>query len=39
LAGTDDGAEAPFALPLDRVKEPLTFMGIAAIRAWCREQQ
>ena len=38
LAETEDGGEAPCTIPLDWVKERVTFMDLAAARAWCRAQ-
>lgn len=38
LADTEDGGEAPCTLPLDWVKERVTFMDLAAAHAWCRAQ-
>jgi hypothetical protein len=36
LASTDDGDEAPCTLPLDWVKQRVTFMDLSAARQWCR---
>ena len=36
LSLTDDGDEAPCALPLDWVKERVTFMDLLAVRLWAR---
>jgi hypothetical protein len=36
LASTDDGDEAPCRLPLEWVKERVTFMDLAAARQWCQ---
>ena len=36
LASTDDGDEAPCTLPLDWVKQRVTFMDLNAARQWCR---
>jgi hypothetical protein len=36
LSSTDDGGEAPCTLPLDWVKERVTFMDLEAARQWCR---
>jgi hypothetical protein len=36
LASTDDGDEAPCTLPLDWVKERVTFMDLNDVRQWCR---
>ncbi len=38
LSSTDDGGEAPSTLPLDWVKERVTFMDLEAARQWCRAQ-
>jgi hypothetical protein len=37
LASTGDGDEAPCRLPLEWVKDRVTFMDLAAVRRWCRE--
>ena len=34
LSSTDDGGEAPCSLPLDWVKENVTFMDLPAVREW-----
>jgi Domain of unknown function (DUF3846) len=34
LSSTEDGDEAPCTLPLDWVKERVTFMDLAAARLW-----
>jgi Domain of unknown function (DUF3846) len=39
LASTHDGDEAPCTLPLDWVKERVTFMDLAAARQWCLAHQ
>jgi hypothetical protein len=36
LAETEDGGEASCTLPLDWVKERVTFMDLAAAHEWCR---
>jgi hypothetical protein len=36
LSSTEDGDEAACALPLDWLKERVTFMDLAAAREWCR---
>jgi Domain of unknown function (DUF3846) len=36
LASTEDGGEAPCRLPLEWVKERVTFMDLAAARQWCQ---
>jgi hypothetical protein len=36
LALADDGNEAPCTLPLDWVKERVTFMDLAAAHQWCQ---
>ena len=36
LAETEDGGEAPCTLPLDWVKERVTFMDLLAVRLWAR---
>ena len=36
LASTDDGDEASCTLPLDWVKQRVTFMDLNAARQWCR---
>lgn len=36
LSSTDDGDEAPCTLPLEWVKERVTFMDLAAVGQWCR---
>ena len=38
LASTEDGDEAPCTLPLDWVKESVTFMDLAGARDWARSQ-
>jgi Domain of unknown function (DUF3846) len=38
LASTDDGDEAPCTLPLDRVRQRVTFMDLAAARHRARSQ-
>ena len=38
LSSTDNGDEAPCTLPLDWVKERLTFMDLVAARQWSRTQ-
>jgi Domain of unknown function (DUF3846) len=37
LSSTDDGGEAPCTLPLDWVKDRVTFMDPAAARQWFQE--
>lgn len=39
LGSTDDGDEAPCALPLDWVKDRVTFMDFDGARQWCWEHQ
>jgi hypothetical protein len=39
LALGDDGAEAPCTLPLDWVKERVTFMDLAAAHRWCQTHE
>jgi hypothetical protein len=39
LALTRGGNEAPCTLPLDWVKERVTFMDLAAMRQWCRTHE
>jgi Domain of unknown function (DUF3846) len=36
LSSTDDGDEAPCTLPLDWVKDRVTFMDLTAVRQWCQ---
>ena len=36
LSSTDDGGEAPCTLPLDWVKERVTFMDLKAAHQWCQ---
>jgi Domain of unknown function (DUF3846) len=36
LALTDDGNEAPCTLPLDWVKQRVTFMDLNAVHQWCQ---
>jgi Domain of unknown function (DUF3846) len=36
LALADNGDEAPCTLPLDWVKERVTFMDLNAVHQWCR---
>ena len=37
LASTEDGDEAPCRLPLEWVKERVTFMDFYAVRRWCQD--
>jgi hypothetical protein len=37
LASTEDGDEAPCRLPLEWVKERVTFMDFCAVRRWCQD--
>jgi hypothetical protein len=37
LASTEDGHEAPCRLPLDWVKERVTFMDFYAVRRWYQD--
>ena len=37
LASTGDGDEAPCRLPLEWVKERVTFMDFYAVRRWCQD--
>jgi hypothetical protein len=39
LSSTDDGDEAACTLPLDWVKERVTFMDLPAVRQWCRTHE
>ena len=39
LALDDDGNETPCTLPLDWVKERVTFIDLNAVRQWCRTHE